>query len=109
MKSSDILGLDDLRTETVRVEQWDRDLTIRELDLESAAKMLSMGSEQDGEFTINAEQIASVVAWGVIDDDGERLFSDDDIPALQKKSRDALMFLYLKITGISSVEDAEKN
>ena len=108
MKSSDILGLSDLRTKTVKVKEWDCDLTIRELDLENGVKLFSMVSERDGEFVVDAEQIASVVAWGVIDENGDRLFSDDEIPALMKKARDPLMFLYTEITSIS-VEDAEKN
>lgn len=108
MKSSDILGLSDLRTKTVRVKQWDCDLTIRELDLENGVKLFAMVSEVDGDFVIDAEQIASVVAWGVIDENGDRLFSDEDIPDLKKKARGPLMFLYTEITSISG-EDAEKN
>ena len=109
MKASDILGFDDLRTKVVKVEAWDCELTVRELDLEDGVKLFSMVTEvSEGEFRMNADQIASVVAWGVIDENGERLFSDDDIPALMKKARDPLMFLYTEITGIS-VEDAEKN
>ena len=108
MKASDILGFDDLKTKTVRIDAWDCDLCIRELDLEYGVKLFSMVSEVDGEFRMDADQIASVVAWGVIDENGKRLFSDKDIPALKKKSREPLMFLYTEITGIS-VEDAEKN
>ena len=108
MKAADILGFDDLKTKKVRVDAWDCELTIRELDLEDGVKLFSMVKEVDGEFRMDADQVASVVAWGVIDEDGERMFSDDDIPALKKKSREPLMFLYTEITGIS-VEDAEKN
>ena len=109
MKASDILDFNDLKTKSVRVEAWGCDLTVRELDLECGVKLFSMVSEVgDGEFVMDADQIASVVAWGVIDEDGERVFSDEDIPALKKKSRDPLMLLYTEITGIS-VEDAEKN
>ena len=108
MKASDILDFNDLKTKSVRVEAWKCDLIIRELDLEDGVKLFSMVSEVDGEFVMDADQIASVVAWGVMDEDGERLFSDEDIPALKKKAREPLMFLYTEITGIS-VEDAEKN
>jgi len=108
MKAADILGFDDLRTKTVHVDAWDCDLMLRELDLECGVKLFSMVKEVDGEFVMDADQVASVVAWGVIDENGERVFSDDDIPALRKKAREPLMFLYTEITGIS-VEDAEKN
>lgn len=108
MKASDILGFDDLKTKTVKVDAWGCELTVRELDLEDGVKLFSMVKEDGGQFHMNADQIASVVAWGVIDEDGERLFSDEDIPKLKKKARDPLMLLYTEITGIS-VEDAEKN
>jgi hypothetical protein len=67
-----------------------------------------VSDDGDGGFVMDADQVASVVAWGVVNEDGERVFSDDDIPALQKKAREPMMFLYTEITGIS-VEDAEKN
>ena len=108
MKASDILDFNDLKTKTVKVDAWDCELTVRELDLEQGVKMFTMVKEVEGEYRMDADQIASVVAWGVIDESGERLFSDDDIPKLMKKSRDPLMLLYTEITGIS-VQDAEKN
>ncbi len=109
MKASDILGFDDLKTRVVHVKWWDRDLTIRELGLDDGLKMFSKVKDLDGDASIDAEDLAQVIACGVVDaETGERVFSDDDVPALAKKSSKPLMFLYQEIIALSS-EEAVKN
>jgi len=109
MKASEILGFDDLKTKVVKVKHWDCELTVRELGLDQGIQLFSMVSDLEGKPTIDAEQIAKVVAWGVVDPTtNERIWSDEDVPALMKKSRLPIMFLYGEITNIS-VDDAEKN
>jgi len=109
VKASDILGLNDLATKVVRVEEWDCDLTIRELTLDDGIRLFQMAKDFEDKFVMDSKDIAQVVAWGVIDPDtGERLFSDDDITALTQKNRKPLMFLYEQISSLSN-EDAEKN
>jgi len=106
MKASDILGLDDLLTKVITVERWGKDVTIRELSLDEGMKVLGMA---DGDaLTITGEDVAQIVAWGVIDDDGNRLFTDEQVPELAKKNRDALLFIYQEIMSISG-DDAGKN
>ena len=109
MKSSELLALDDLRTKVVDVPGWKQKLTIRELGLDEGIKLFSMAQESNDKLVLGGEDIARVIAWGVIDPDTrERVFSDADIPALAKKNRKALMFLYQEITALSG-DDAEKN
>jgi len=84
VKASDFLGLDDLRTKTVTVPRWNKAVTIRELGLEEGVKLSQMYSATDGQTVLSAEDIARVVAWGVVDENGERVFSDDDVPALAR-------------------------
>ena len=99
MKASDILGFNDLVTKVVTVKKWGCDLTIRELSLNDGIRWFQMAQELDDKIVLDAEDIAAVVAMGVIDPEtGECLFSDDDIPALKLKNRDALMCLYYEIT-----------
>lgn len=113
MKAADILGLSDLRTETVKVPQWGCDVCIRELNLEEGVKLSQMYgriAKEGGSVTLKAEDVAQVVAWGVVDENGERLFSDDDVPALARKNREALMLLFSRITSLAAdAEDAGKN
>ena len=106
MQASEILGFDDLKTKVVTVKQWKCKLTIRELGLDEGLRLF--GQVVDNKVTVNAEQIAQIVAWGVVDSDGERVFSDEDVPALMKKSKAALVFLYGEITKLST-GDAGKN
>ncbi len=108
MKASDILNFDDLRTKVVKVKWWDCEMTIRELGLDDGLKMFSMVKDLDDNPSINAEDLAQVVAWGVIDESGERVFSDDDVSSLAKKNSKPLMFLYQEIISLSSGE-AVKN
>ena len=108
MKASDILGFDDLATKTVKVKEWDCELIIRELSLDDGIRWFQMAQESDDKLVLDAEDIAKVVAWGVIDESGERVFSDDDVPVLKQKNRIALMFLYQEITTLSGAA-AEKN
>jgi len=109
---ADILACSDLRNKEVTVPVWKRKVTIRELGLQES--LASFGPDKvakNGKITLDATDIARVVAFGVIDPaTGERVFADDDVPALAKKSRVALMYLYNQITSLSgTVEDAEKN
>ncbi len=106
MKASDILGFNDLCTKVVHIDKWGCDLTVQELGLSDGIRLVSLISTDDD--SVNAEAIAQVVAMGVIDDNGDRLFSDEDIPALAQKNGKALMELYAAITGLA-IEAAEKN
>ena len=111
--SQEILAFGDLRTKKVDVPQWKRKITVQEQGLQES--LVSFGPDanvsKDGTITLNAIDIARVVAFGVIDpDSGERVFSDEDIPALARKNREALMLLYHAILELSGTpEEAEKN
>ena len=111
MKASDILSFSDLRTKEVEVPQWKQTVRIREMGLDDGVKFVSlMRNAQGDSVTLTGEDIAGVVARGVINEKGERVFSDDDIPALAKKSQKALMLLYGEVIGLSGdVEEAAKN
>ena len=108
MKASDILGFDDLRTKVVKVKEWDCELTVRELSLDAGLRAFEMVRDIDGDDpTISADNIAQIVAWGVVDN-GERVFSDDDVPVLAQKNSKPLMFLYREIMSLTG-EDEAKN
>ena len=108
--SQELLAFNDLRTKEVEV--WGKTLTIQEQGLQES--MISFGPgkvSEDGTIEVNAIDIAQVIAYGVIDSKtGERVFSDEDVPALAKKNREVLMFLYQEILTLSGdPEEAEKN
>lgn len=112
MKATDILGLNDLRTKAVEVPHWNQTLTIREMGLDDGVRFASMmrARGDDNSVSLTGEDIAGVVARGVIDEKGERVFKDEDIPALARKSQKALLVLYAEIVGLSGdIEEAAKN
>ena len=100
-----------LRTKEVEVPQWKTTLTVQELDLQDS--MLAFGSikpDSGGNVTLSPDEIASVVALGVVDENGDRVFTDEQVPQLVKKNHKALMLLYTEITKLSgSIEDEVKN
>jgi hypothetical protein len=110
MKASDILNFMDVKTSEVEVPEWKTKLRIKELGLEEGMSLFEKfkGIKDGEDITLNARDIAQVVSWGVIDEDGNQLFSEADIPALARKNRNALMTLYTAITALTG-EDAEKN
>jgi hypothetical protein len=107
-----LLGLDDLRTKDVEVPAWKTTVTIRELGLQESMNAFgSLKPDKGGKVTLEPEDIAKIVAYGVIDPEtGDRVFSDEDVPKLARKNTKALMLLYGAITSLSgSVEDEVKN
>lgn len=112
-----ILGANDLRTKTVEVPEWGCSLTVCELGLSEGVKLAKLYSSvsDSGTVSLDAEDIARVVSWGVLDPQtGERMFSEEDVPSLARKSQSALMGLFRAITSIShpsdeDVEEAAKN
>ena len=107
MKASDILNLKDRAQKTVHVEQWGMDVTIQELGLTEGLAVMDNAASMEKEGKVTAAQIAQVVAWSIVDEDGNRVFSDDDVPELEKKNLKALMFLYQEIGALSSGDEAK--
>ena len=95
MKAADLLGINDRPSTQVEVPEWGTTLTIRSMTLSDSIKLADMAGALNGSKMLKAEQIASVVAWVVVDEEtGERIFSDKDVPALAQKSSEALMRIY---------------
>ena len=109
MNAADLLGFSDLKTKVVKVKGWECSLTIQELGLDDGIKMFDGVKDIDDKTVMTANSIAQVVAWGVVHADTlERVFSDDDVPALAKKNTKVLMFLYQEIMSLSG-DGAVKN
>lgn len=107
-----MLNASDLATREVDVPEWKSTVTIAELALDEGLKLVEMYGDGD-KVTLTGRDIAQVVAWSVVDPEtGERLFTDDDVPKLARKSRSALMRLFTAVSELSmssGFEEAEKN
>jgi len=105
-----ILNADDLRSETVFVEEWNTKVTIRTMTgTERDAFELEL-SGPEGKQNARAKLLVRCIA----DESGNRVFQDSDALALGKKSSKALDKLWdialdLNRVRKKDVEEAEKN
>jgi hypothetical protein len=111
-----ILGAQDIQTEEVKVPEWGGSVLVKgmtgaERDKFEASNMEGKGKKQK----FNLENLrAKLVAKSVVDEKGDHLFQESDIPALGKKSASALERVFsvaMRINGISAddVEELTKN
>ena len=116
LSRAQILQAKDIATESVVVPEWGdvvlvRGLTGRERDQYEGAMVRMYGTHA----TLNRDNFrARLVVLAAVDDQGERLFSDADIPALAEKSSSALSRLFdvaARLSGIteSDIGELEKN
>jgi hypothetical protein len=102
-----ILAAKDLVTESVHVPEWQgevlvRTLTAAELDQYQTSMLQQRGKSQ----VANLENIRSkLVAMTVVDEDGQRLFTDSDVKALSGKSGSAVNRIFevaQRLSGLSN-------
>lgn len=115
LSRDDILGVQDLKTEEIKVPEWGgtvlvRSLTGAERDAYEQAVLDSRDEEGDKVRNIRAR----LVAASIVNEDGEQEFSLDDVDALGAKNARALERVFnvaMKLSGISEddVEDLEGN
>lgn len=111
-----ILAVDDVQYEDVEVPEWGgrvrvKSLTGKERDALEASMIVGKGKNAN----VNMSNLrAKLVARAVVDEDGKRLFNDDDIAALGAKSAAALTRVYevaQRLSGITQedVDELTKN
>ena len=105
-----ILGANDLKTEQVPVPEWGGDVlvgtmtgTARDAYEQSIIEVDSQGKAKQNLQNIRAKLLAAVL----VDENGNRLFSEKDINALGKKSSAALDRVFTVAQRINSVSDED--
>ena len=111
-----ILAAQDLQTEDVEVPEWGgavrvRSFTGRERDAFESSMVRGEGRDRKVDLT---NMRARLVGLTVIDDTGQRLFTDDEVDLLGAKSGAALDRVFAiaqKLNGLSGadVEELSKN
>ena len=108
-----ILGADDRRTEDVPVPEWGGTVRVRALsgaerDAYEAGIVTLRG---DGTKSVNLKNLRGrLVSLSCVDDEGNRLFSDEDAIALGDRSASALERVFdvaRKLSGLSE-DDVEE-
>lgn len=84
-----ILGADDLHTETVEVPEWDGEVLVRSVSGRERAEF-EVWVEKADDIEDLADIRERIVALTVVDEDGDRLFTEEDVEALTAKSVSAI-------------------
>ena len=116
LSKSAILAADDLKTEDVEVPEWGGTVRVRafsgrERDAFEASLVRGDGKDRKVDLT---NMRARLVALTVVDDSGQKVFTQDDVDLLGAKSGAALDRVFSvaqKLNGLSGadVEELTKN
>jgi hypothetical protein len=116
LTKEEILQAEDLPTEDVEVPEWGGTVRVRTLKGYERDKFEESITDQQGKTTrVIAEHLrAKLVALSVVDEDGTRLFDEQDVRRLSGKSAKALDRVFAvaqRLSGISNddVEELVKN
>lgn len=104
-----ILSASDATTEDVDVPEWGGTVRVRglsgtERDQFESSMLVKRGKHRDVSL-VNAR--AKLVSLAVIDENGERVFSDSDVVALGHKSAAALTRVYEVASRLSGLSDED--
>lgn len=103
-----ILQASDIRTKLVHVPEWGGSVLVRGLTgRERDAFELAVTDMKTGGPKVGASVRARLVVLGAVEENGTRLFSDDDVAALGKKSAAALERVFDEIRHLSGMTDED--
>lgn len=112
----EILQAPDLPVEEVEVPEWGGVVRVRALSgAERDALEASIVEQQGSNVRINLHNMrARLVAMSVVDENGKRIFSDEDIEALGRKNAQALdriATVAMRLSGLrpQDLQEAVKN
>lgn len=94
----ELLSVQDLKTKEITVKEWgDKKITIRELPAKAVNDLVMV------EDISTLDQAVGTVIAGVIDEDGEQVFSNEHAETLSNKSQSALAFISTEILKLSGL------
>jgi len=103
-----ILKINDIKKESVNIPQWGGEVWVKGLTgAERDAFELSIMELREGKKPkmILENMRAKLCAMTVCDENGTRIFRDEDIPALGKKAAKALSIIFDKAQELSGLSD----
>lgn len=108
LTKAEILAADDLKSEVIPVPEWGGDVRISVMSgaARDAYESSIISVNDKGESSRNLDNIrAKMVGATIVDDQGERLFSDKEIAQLGKKSSRALDRCFEVAQRLNAVTD----
>jgi len=102
-----ILGANDIKTETIAVPEWGGDVLVRGLTGAQRDRFEADSLEGKGKAQhVNLQNIrARLVARCIVDESGARIFQDSDVKALGAKSAQALNRVFEAAQKLSGLTD----
>lgn len=110
LSKQSILDAVDIQYNTVAVPEWGGEVRIRSLtaaDRDSYEQWLMSLPDESGPSQRMVGMRARMASLSVVDEAGERVFSESDIEALNKKSAAALGRVFDAITALNAINAAE--
>ncbi len=113
LKREEILSKTALKTEIVPVPEWGGEVIVSEMSGTARDAWEQALRDKDAKGKVIAPR-AKLVAFTVVDENGSRIFKDDDIEAIGKLSSESLgkicdVALRLNGLGEEGIEAATKN
>ena len=107
---ADIVAFNDLKSEVIEVPEWGGSVTIRRMTGgERDAYEADIFESKGAQLQLKRENFrAKLIARCLVDDNGERMFSDGEIAALSKKSAAALDRLFTACQRLNGMTGAEQ-
>ena len=104
-----ILGVKDIKTETVEVPEWGGSVLVRSLGAVELDELEQMNQEAQGkDERVNLRGVRARLAMlSVVDESGRRVFTQADIEALNRKSGRAVNRIVTKAQELSGVTDKD--
>lgn len=112
MNRDDILSIIDLDFKSIKVPAWGKDIFIRQLSAYERATLneLTLPLQESTKDSDQIKVMAIACTYFISDENGKRLFSDDDAEALQSKSQEAIHFIFIegmKYSAMTAEETAK--
>lgn len=113
LKREEILSKTSLKKESVTVDEWGGDVLVSEMSgsVRDAWEQSLRKKDENGSLV---SPRAKLIACTVVDEDGNRVFSDDDVEAIGKLSSlslEKVCEVSMRLNGLADgdVEKAKKN
>ena len=98
-----ILQAKDIQSHSLQVEQWGVALEIRTMTAVERSRLVASCTKTDG--TVDMEKMYPLLLIAAVYDpeSGEKVFTTEDIPALQEKSAAAIELVAQKVMEVSGM------
>lgn len=112
LSREEILNIPDIQIEDVFVPEWNTNVRVRgltgtERDAFEEASLQRYGKKGQTREVNLKDFRARLSAWSMVDENGKRLFSDSDIPALGKKAAAALQRIFDVASRLSGLSESD--